>query len=174
MKKNLLIIGIIGTILIGSGLYLQKLFDRKPIVETKSEQSLINLPDGWQRSEPSQNYLVKVEKNNPKYKPQVAMSVNLFEDKEISKYTDKLIRGVKATLPGLRYLSDKTTDVDGNYVRSLSGYYYNKNTKINLVQRLVAQENNLYVLTASYTDDTSSSEEVTKIFDELWTKRSSF
>lgn len=174
MKKNLIAAGIIGFILIGGGLYLQKLFDRNPPAETKIEQSTLTLPDGWKKAESSQNYLVKVEKNDQKYKPQVVMSVNLFDDKDIAKYTDKLIRGVKVTLPRLKYLSDKTNNIDGNYERLLTGYYYNKNTKINLIQKLIAQENNLYVLTASYTDETSNSEDISKIFDVLWTSRSSF
>lgn len=166
-KKN---IAVIAVILLVTSFFL---LNKKPIDlknlgfgVTPTPTVVAKYPDNW--SEVDSEALVKLEKTiTSGLKPEIILikSEKPSED-SVKVYTDKIIAGAKSAIRSLVYETDKSTEVNGYSLRQLTGYYYNKNNKVKIIQNLYLKDNNLYTLTASYQDDSQESE-INTIFDRI-------
>lgn len=142
------------------------LFSQKANVVTNhvSDTSSLNLPQGW-NSVDSKDALLKLEKKTDKgVKPEIVLAKSTSKDAaKPAKYVDRLIAGARSTISTLTITSDKRQSEIGLYTANIAASYFNKKTKINILQRVYVKSETVYTLTASFTGDMSL--EINQIFD---------
>lgn len=129
----------------------------------------IELPPSWERVEDPSSLYKFEKKVDQGLKPQIIFAKS--ESKNAPNqdvYLNHLIAGARSAIPSLRVISDERQSFNDYYFSAISAYYYSRNTKINLLQRVYLKGETVYTLTASYVQDLSS--EINQIFDTLVAK----
>jgi hypothetical protein len=166
MKKYIVLI--VGLVLLAVGFFLTKPTSQKTVVEPQpvTEVQKLKLSDTWTEVADKNVDLKLEEKVNKGLTPQIVFKKSKSIDALTpAKYTDRLIAGARSTISTLRIETDKRSSVDGLYTAFLTGYYYNKNLKISLIQRVYIQGEDVSTLTASFTGDKTA--EVNTAFDNI-------
>ncbi|HLL61085.1 MAG TPA: hypothetical protein VK338_05180 [Candidatus Nitrosocosmicus sp.] len=135
-------------------------------------KSDIKLPLGWEITQPEAGISYKFVKNtNTDVTPTIVLIRTVANMSDPEKYVNTLLEGTKSALPNLILVTNKTTPVEGYYLRELSGSYNNGQNQVQIQQRIYIRNNQVTTLTASYVDvQGSTTPEVTQIFNSLFEK----
>jgi len=126
---------------------------------------VLNLPVGWIKSDDTLVAL-KIEKQvESGYKPIITLIKSTSRITAPKLYIDNFIAGAKSAIPSLRLTSDQRDDSDDYYLATIESFYYNNGLKINSLQKVFIKDNQVFTLTASYTDDITG--EINQIFDTI-------
>ena len=129
------------------------------------QTATLDLPTGWAKSDDTLVAL-KIEKQvESGYKPVVTLIKSTSDITDPKLYIDNLIAGAKSAIPSLRVTSDQRGNLDNYYLATIDSFYYNSGLKINSLQKVYIKDNQVFTLTASYTDDIIT--EINKIFDTI-------
>lgn len=166
MNRNTLIIGLVIV-----GLMAGYFWNRRQNGSSTSNptptpiEQVLNLPESWK---PANNDKVELEldkKVDNGYAPQVVLTkTTAAEAVKPAAYVDTLKKGARSAIPSLNYTEDKRNSLENLYTAFMAGTYFNKQ-KINLIQRVYIQGQDVYTLTASFTGDLAS--EVNPIMDSI-------
>ncbi len=141
--------------------------------ETSDEQETagLDLPEAWTEVEDLDDALVGLTRETDS---QIATNVVFTQTEEIDyedpkDYTDQLIAGTKSALTSLNYATDEIEEND-YYIRKLTGSYWQAGTRIGIKQNIYLAEDVVYVITASYDQQTAGeglTDEINQIFELL-------
>ena len=169
LKKYITIALIVIAIVLGF-IISRKAFN-KPTIETPpTVEQLLKLPETWKNVADS-DVALKLEKTvTSGLKPQIVLIKSSSKDALTpAKYTDRLIAGAKSAIPSFRVADDKRYSAENNYSAIITGYYYNKNIKISLIQRVYIKGEEVNTLTASFVGDINS--EIESVLDNIVTEK---
>jgi len=165
MKKYIAFLIIIG-IVIGYFLSKNKFNSQSITTITPTIEKQLNLPDSWTKIDDTVTDLKLEKKVDAGLKPQITLTTSTSKDtSNPSKYVNNLIAGARSAIPSYKVLNDKRNTDDTGYTARISGYYYNKNQKISLLQRVIIKGEKVFVLTSSFAGD--QTQEIDQIFDSI-------
>jgi hypothetical protein len=139
----------------------------KPVVnQPVPQEQQFKLPDNWKTVENS-TVALKLEKTvNQGLKPEIVLINSVSKDALTpAKYIDRLLAGAKSAIPSLRITKDQRSTDKDIYSATVSGYYFNNKTKVNLLQRIYIKGETVSTLTASFADGLES--EINPILDSI-------
>jgi hypothetical protein len=168
MRKYLIIF----IIVIGVILAYRLTSKATPSPESQPTQTdKVNLPQDWQAVNPTTGIYRQYEKNIATgYKPIITIVRSTQKATDIKSYTDQLIAGAKSTIPSLRFTDDKLGQSGDFSTREMLGFYnHSRNLKVFLDQRIYLKDSDSYVVTASYTPESASTDEIKKVMDGIFT-----
>ncbi len=133
-------------------------------------KEILILPDGWSIIAERDGVELKIEKESERMiKPTIVLIKSTKKEANNDLYLEKIIQGAKYAIPSLQITTNQPADQDGFYIRNLRGFYYNGRYQVNLKQRLVIKNNEVWTLTASYDPKEKLLEkEIEKIFDSVY------
>lgn len=130
------------------------------------------LPKDWTVSENAVtgNVKVKLEKKVQSGRtPTVVLITSTSSVNDNKKYIDSLIAGAYSALPSLVINKNEEKNVNGYYMRDITGYYYSGAEKVNIRQQIYKKDDKVFTLTASYDDlNMITDDELTQVFNSLY------
>lgn len=143
----------------------KKRVDEKSVTEISMESLL---PIGWQIEEEIDDKVVfKVKKSVGTGVGPIVVLIKDQKENTPENYLDQLIAGAKSTIPGLKYTKNNKEKQDGFQITELEGFYYNSNKKINLIQQVYQKDNQLFLITASWSEDSEEKEILRKEIEQI-------
>jgi len=175
-KKNDLgnLVGILFLIVVAGFWFFPRQAKKNNIDEQAAtvEEEKPSLPSGWSVMEKDNgNLKIKLEKeSSDKVKPIIVLIESTTKETDPQVYVDKLVRGLRAAFPSMKINRDEEKKEEGQYQRSLNGWYYNGANKVAVEQRIIIENEKVSTLTASFwaeTGDKTLAEEIETIFASL-------
>ncbi len=142
---------------------------KSPSTPSVPVSSSFVLPAGWQEVDPGKNLFKLTKLTDHPVKPAIVLIKSSLDDSQTSPslYVDRLVDGVRSTVPGYKLISSQSQDIDGFYLRIIQSSYRNSGQTVLLRQNIYLKDNTVYTLTASY-PTTDIDNEIGLIFDNIY------
>jgi len=149
---------------------LKDIFDKKPTTQEVVNKD-IQLPEGgWILVKKNEGQIIiKSEKKveNEIHPTFLLAQSPVDTDLPNDVYVEVLKRGVKATLPSMKYEATQVTTDMGWKIFSTKGSYLNSKKSIQVMQKMFNKDNSWYTYTISFLDGQVSKEEITFIENQV-------